>query len=74
MRLIETDQLSNQNIATALAVGAYTADAERLIHSRLFLDQIAGNGDYTAYLTIQRGGAGSAYRVEIGRASCRERV
>lgn len=62
MRLIETDTLSNQNISSALEVGSYTADADREMVVRLFADQVAGNGDYTAYLTIQRAGAGSAYR------------
>src|SRR3990167_4809867 len=62
MRLIETDTLSNQDISSALLAGTYTADAARLVFCRLFADQIAGNGDYIVYLTIQRAGAGSEYR------------
>lgn len=63
MRNLETDSLSNQNISTALAVGSYTATATRGVIVRLLCDQAAGNGDYTAYITLQVGGAGSAYRV-----------
>jgi hypothetical protein len=62
-RWLETDTLSNQNIASALEIGSYTADADRLVLVQLFADQVAGNGDYTAYLTLQIGGAGSAYRM-----------
>lgn len=62
MALLQTDTLSNQNISTALLVATYTANAARKMFVRLFADQIAGNGDYSAYLTIQRAGAGSAYR------------
>lgn len=61
-RWIETDSLSNQDIHTALAVGAYTADADRLILVQVFADQVAGDGDYTLYLTHQIAGAGSHYR------------
>ena len=63
MRLIETDSLSNQDIHAALAVGSYTATATRGIMIRLLVDQVAGNGDYTAYVTLRVGGAGSAYRI-----------
>ena len=61
-RWLETDSLSNQDISSALAIGAYTADADRLILVQWMVDQVAGNGDYTFYLTQQIGGAGSAYR------------
>jgi hypothetical protein len=67
MRRLESSTLSNQNLYAAsplgLLVHTYTADVDRAIFFRVFLDQIAGNGDYVAYLTIQRLGAGSAYRV-----------
>ncbi len=63
MRLIETDSLTNQDIHAALAVGAYTATATRGIIVRLLADQVAGNGDYTAYVAVQVAGAGSAYRI-----------
>lgn len=62
-RWLETDSLSNQNISSALAIGAYTADADRLIICDVSIDQAAGNGDYVMYITKQIGGAGSAYVV-----------
>lgn len=61
-RWIETDALSNQDISSALAIGAYTADADRLVLVQFFADQVAGNGDYTFYLVHQINGAGSSYR------------
>jgi hypothetical protein len=60
-RWIETDSLSNQNISSALAIGAYTADADRLIICDVSVDQVAGTGDYVMYVTRQIGGAGSSY-------------
>jgi hypothetical protein len=63
MRLIQTSPLSNQDISSALLVCTYTADAAREIFVRLFADQIAGNSDYVAYITIQRAGVGSAYQI-----------
>lgn len=64
MRRIAVDtSLTNQNISSALLTYTYTADDNRLLFIRLFADQVAGNGIYVAYVTIQRGGAGSAYRV-----------
>lgn len=63
MRLVESDSLTNQNIATALEVGSYTADATREIYAMIWATQVAGNGDYTAYLTVDRAGAGTTYRV-----------
>lgn len=62
-RWLETDSLSNQDISSALAIGAYTADADRLILVQFFADQVAGNGDYTFYLTLRINGAGSTYRM-----------
>lgn len=61
-RWLETDSLSNQNIASGLAIGAYTADADRLILCQFFADQVAGNGDYDFWLTHQIAGSGSSYR------------
>jgi len=61
-RFLETDTLSNQNITSALEIGAYTADADRSIIVQFFADQVAGNGDYIFYATLQIGGAGSAYQ------------
>ncbi|MCB0206977.1 MAG: hypothetical protein KDH89_19335, partial [Anaerolineae bacterium] len=62
-RWLETDSLSNQNIASATAIGAYTADADRSVLVDVSLDQVAGNGDYVIYITRQISGAGSAYVV-----------
>ena len=63
MRQIDTSTLSNQDISSALLAHTYTADADRELYIRLFADAVAGNGNYTAYLTIQRLGAGSAYQI-----------
>lgn len=64
MRQITTSSLSNQSLATALLCHTYTADADRMLFVRLFADQVAGNGTYYAYVTIQRLGTGSAYEVQ----------
>ena len=58
---LETDTLSNQNISSALAIGAYTADANRSILAQFFAAQVAGAGDYTFYVTLQVAGAGAEY-------------
>lgn len=63
MKRLETSTLSNQSLVTALLCHTHTADADRKVYFRLFADQCAGGGDYVAYLTIQRLGAGSFYRV-----------
>jgi hypothetical protein len=68
-RWIETDTLSNQNISSALAIGAYTADADRLILVQFFADQVAGNGDYIFYITQRLGGRGHP----IGTSQSRRR-
>jgi len=62
MRQIELSTLANQNISTDLLVHTYTADAERSIFVRVFLDQVIGSGDYTVYAKVQRLGVGSFYR------------
>jgi len=68
-RWLETDSLSNQNIASAAAIGAYTADADRMVVVDVSLDQVAGNGDYVIYVTRQINGAGSAY-VMLPKTTC----
>lgn len=68
-RWLETDSLSNQNISSALAIGAYTADADRMIVCDVSLDQVAGGGDYVIYITRQINGAGSAY-VLLPKTTC----
>lgn len=62
-RWLETDSLSNQDISSALAIGAYTADADRLILVQFFADECAGNGDYVFYVTLRINGAGSSYQL-----------
>lgn len=63
MRLIETDTNANKDINAAVAVGAYTATTTRGVIVRLLADQVAGGGDYIAYVTVQLAGAGSHYRI-----------
>jgi len=62
MRFLEADTLSNQNIATELLAGTYTADAAREVFVRVFLAQIAGAGAYESTMMVQRRGAGTVYR------------
>lgn len=64
MRQISTSTLTNQNISSGILCYTYTADADREIFFRLFADQIAGNGSYTAYTTIRLLGAGSEYEIQ----------
>lgn len=60
---LATNTLSNQNIASALNVLTYTNTSRiRELQVNVFLDQIAGNGSYTCYATVQRAGSGSAYQ------------
>lgn len=60
---VATNTLSNQNISTALNVLTYTNTSRiRELQINVFIDQIAGNGSYTCYATVQRSGAGSTYQ------------
>ena len=63
MRFIETDTGTNVDISAAVAIGAYTADADRLIIVDVMIDAVAGDGDYEMYVTKQIGGSGSAYKI-----------
>lgn len=63
MILNSTQTLTNQNISSALLIATYTPSAAKKVQARVFADQVAGNGVYEIYATIQRAGAGSAYRV-----------
>lgn len=59
---VDTETLSNQDISSALLVSTFTNTTRiRKLYINAFLDQIAGNGAYVCYVTIQRAGAGSAY-------------
>lgn len=63
MPWLETDTQTNINISAATAIGAYTATFDGIIFADISLDQVAGNGDYVAYITRQINGAGSSYVV-----------
>lgn len=59
---VGTSTLSNQNISAALLAHTFTNDTRiRKLWIDVFLDQVAGNGDYIAYVTRQKAGAGSFY-------------
>lgn len=60
---LETDTGTNVDISAATAVGAYTANGDKLIMVDVSIDAVAGNGDYVMYVTRQIGGSGSAYRI-----------
>ena len=60
---LETDTGTNVDISAATAVGAYTANGDKLIMVDVSIDQVAGKGDYVMYVTRQIGGSGSAYRI-----------
>ena len=61
MKRLSSIAIANQDISSALLCSSHTADADRLLFVRLFADQIAGDGDYIIYATMQRLGAGSQY-------------
>ena len=63
MRQLQTSTLTNQDISAFLLTATYTADADRAVMVSISADQVAGNGDYKAYITRQIAGAGSAYMV-----------
>lgn len=60
---IETDSGTNADISSATAIGAYTANGDKLVMCDISIDAVAGNGDYVMYVTRQIGGSGSAYRI-----------
>ncbi len=60
---LETDTGTNVDISGATAVGAYTANGDKLTMVDVSIDAVAGNGDYVMYVTRQIGGSGSAYRI-----------
>lgn len=65
MRRLQQNTLSNHNISSDLLAATYTADADRALLIRVAIDQVAGNGDYSAYVTLQQGGSGSAYKTHV---------
>ena len=54
MRLIETDSLTDTNIATAVSIGSHTATAVGGVIVRVLVKGAAGNGDYIIYATITK--------------------
>ncbi len=60
---LETDTGTNVDISAATAVGAYTANADKLVMCDVSIDAVAGNGDSVMYVTRQIGGSGSAYKI-----------
>ena len=63
MKRLETSSLTDQDISAALLTHTYTADADRAVFVRLFASDLEGDGDYVAWVTVQRAGAGSVYVV-----------
>ena len=59
---LETDSAANVDISSATKIGEYVATADRFVMAQVFVDQVAGNGDYELYATLKIGGSGSAYR------------
>jgi hypothetical protein len=59
--LLQSTPLANQDISAYLLADSYTADADREMTIFVALDQVAGGGDYSVYLTRQLAGAGAAY-------------
>lgn len=58
---IENDVNTNKDISAAVSVGVYTSTGDKFVMPQLLADQVAGNGDYVYYVTLQVNGAGSAY-------------
>lgn len=59
---LQSTTLSNQNITSALLVGTYTATLEVSdLTIQVYLNQIAGDGNYSIYATRQLAGAGAEY-------------
>jgi hypothetical protein len=55
-RWLELDSLDNQNIASALLVGSYTAAADIDVYCTLYAQGLAGGGDYIYYVTVTPSG------------------
>lgn len=68
MPAIQTFTLNNQDISADKLVATYTADVDRRLQIRVFIDQVAGNGVYSHYMTMQRLGAGSFYKMIPGES------
>jgi len=61
---LDSSTLSNQNLSAPLLSHTYTVTVDGDLVVSIFLAQIAGNGDYSAYLTIQRQGVGDAFQTD----------
>lgn len=59
---VGTTTTTNTNLDTATLVHTQTNTTRiRKLFVNVFADQVKGNGDYIAYITVQRAGAGSFY-------------
>ena len=66
MNLLDSSTLTNQSIAASTILHAYTATKSCSVMVRVFIDQLSANtGTRQVWLTIQRGGAGSTYRIHL---------
>ena len=54
---------TNQDISSDFLAATYTADRDRTVSLRITLDEVEGNGDYEAYVSIRELGAGSFFRI-----------
>lgn len=64
MKWLETDSLSDQDISSPLAIGAFTATGDQRISCIAFADQLAGDGSYVWHITLQINGSGSHHILE----------
>jgi hypothetical protein len=63
VRQLETETTAPLDIhLTAQVCHIHTSDADRVVYVRLTAPSVAGNGNYTAYVTVQHLGAGVAHR------------
>jgi hypothetical protein len=62
MQRLQNTALSTKNIASALLLDTYTADADRQIMVGVSLSGLAGTGTYKVCLTRQRAGSGAIYQ------------
>lgn len=60
-RWLETDTFTDKDISAPVVIGSYASDGDRLVKPQLLLSQVAGNGDYVYYVTLQVGGSGAEY-------------
>lgn len=70
MNLLESNTLTGQDIHEATCVLTHVVESSGKMFVRLFADSILGDGEYTAYITIQLDGSGPEYHfVPMSNAS-----